>query len=374
MRVIATLAVAAMLIACASARAPKAHELTPAYSFQQYLKDQGKSYRVGSAEYMARKSNFERALADVLRHNADTTQSWKKGINRYSDWHETEMKNIRGSRRQKNFKPNPKNEKTFVSENLMAPASSLDYRTAQPPILTAVKDQGMCGDCWAHAVTEAIESAYAKATGNLLVLSQQQITSCTPAESSCWSCDGHYPRYAYEYASNAQYIMEEWVYPFTSYNGSNPSCTNQTNPPYPLKTTVSLAGYTQVAPNRQSDVLNALNNLGPLSILVDAQAWIPYESGIFNGCAYNTSFGLDHAVLFVGYGHDTVTGLDYWIVRNSWSASWGEHGYIRVEKPAVAPCGFDENGLSCFADTPQPAPSCGMCGVITDAQFPIIMQ
>lgn len=55
-----------------------------------------------------------------------------------------------------------------------------------------------------------------------------------------------------------------------------------------------------------------------------------YESGIYNHCSFKKNIDMDHAVVLVGYG--TEKGQDYWIVRNSWSESWGEKGYIRIAR------------------------------------------
>lgn len=37
-------------------------------------------------------------------------------------------------------------------------------------------------------------------------------------------------------------------------------------------------------------------------------------------------------MLVVGYGKDvTGSGSNYWIVKNSWGAEWGDAGYIRLK-------------------------------------------
>jgi len=67
--------------------------------------------------------------------------------------------------------------------------------------------------------------------------------------------------------------------------------------------------------------------LGPVSVGVDASdhAFKFYKSGIIKK---RCGTSIDHAVLLVGYGTDN--GVDYWLVKNSWTATWGEDGYFRV--------------------------------------------
>ena len=68
-----------------------------------------------------------------------------------------------------------------------------------------------------------------------------------------------------------------------------------------------------------------------------------YKSGIFDkercGC------DVDHAVLMVGYGEED--GTEYWIVKNSWAADWGEDGYIRFAINGVG------RGICCVQSCPH---------------------
>jgi len=45
-----------------------------------------------SEEFFARKATFEKKLEEFIAHNSDTTQSYKKGVNRYTDQASEEVK------------------------------------------------------------------------------------------------------------------------------------------------------------------------------------------------------------------------------------------------------------------------------------------
>lgn len=65
-----------------------------------------------------------------------------------------------------------------------------------------------------------------------------------------------------------------------------------------------------------------------ISIQADQDIFHAYTGGVIDSteCGYAT----DHAVVVTGYGKDSDSGLEYWLVRNSWGEDWGEDGYARI--------------------------------------------
>lgn len=90
------------------------------------------------------------------------------------------------------------------------------------------------------------------------------------------------------------------------------------------------SGYVTV-PISEKALQHAVATTGPVSVAIFVDTYFMlYSSGVFfhADCNYTPN----HAVLVVGYGTDKKTGMDYWIVKNSWGDNWGEEGYIRMAR------------------------------------------
>ena len=168
------LAFVATMVAAAK---PQWHQLE-GYTFEMYHQDFNRRYPKGGDEYQMREQIFNKKIANMKAHNQDPTMSWKRGVNMFTDLTAEEWKNYN-----KAFKRPNRREPTEVHTGGARTAplpGQVDYRTwNSPQVLSAVKHQGSCGNCWAFSATETLEAFYALRTGKLPVLAVQQITSCT---------------------------------------------------------------------------------------------------------------------------------------------------------------------------------------------------
>jgi len=345
------------------------------YSFEQYVVEFNKHYSDAS-EYNYRNTLFTNKLQQLMLHNSNPSYSWKVGVNQFTDMTYQEFSSVLGydpSFEKEKYEGMISYEDARVSNNRITRAAlpaSVDWRDAG--IITAVKNQGMCGSCWTFGTAENIESYWANKTGQLTDLSEQQILDCTPNPNDCGGtggCGGGTAEIAYEQILKQGGLATEWTYPYQSYYGSAYQCrySPSNTPPF-----AKLTGFVKLPSNVLDPVMNHLATVGPLVINVDASAWSEYESGVFDGCN-QVNPDIDHVVQLVGYG-TTSSGETYWLVRNSWSAGWGENGYIRLRRTDQLRCGVDlrpQDGTGCNGG-PETVIVCGTCGLLYAVTYPVV--
>ena len=217
---------------------------------------------------------------------------------------------------------------TFIApENLCAPAS-IDWRTQGA--VTEIKNQGMCGSCWAFSATGALEGQQFRKTGKLVSLSEQNLIDCSSKHGN-HGCEGGLMDFAFQYIKDNHGIDTEASYP---YEAEDDKCRFS-------KKNIGArdVGYVDIPSGDEVALIKAVATIGPVAVAIDAshESFQFYSKGVYNepNC---TPDGLDHGVLVVGYG--TENGHDYWLVKNSWGTGWGDKGYIKMKRNADNACGI----------------------------------
>ncbi len=116
---------------------------------------------------------FRQNLIEILTHNADFSQNFTLGVNKFTDLTPEEFK----SQYVGGFKSELGSYgcKSF-SSSASGCSSSIDWRAKN--VVNSIRDQGQCGSCWAFATTANAESVWAISTGELLDLSEEFLVDC----------------------------------------------------------------------------------------------------------------------------------------------------------------------------------------------------
>ncbi|CAC5359432.1 CTSL [Mytilus coruscus] len=135
-------------------------------------------------------------------------------------------------------------------------------------------------------------------------------------------CNGGFVFRAYQYVKDNNGIDTESSYP---YEARNASCRFQKS-----DVGATVTGIKIIKKGDEQALKSAVATVGLISVAIDAdRKFHLYKNGVFDEPGCNTTF-TDHAVLIVGYGVEN--GQDYWLVKNSWSESWGIDGYIKMSR------------------------------------------
>jgi C1A family cysteine protease len=301
--------------------------------WQKWKLQHGKSYSNDVEESMRRAVWF-RSYHYIQEHNSQTSNSFQLALNSLSDMTHEEYLSDYLTPQTAQVSEGVPHEVAF---NVTYPYS-LDWR--MKGFVTEVKDQGTCSSSWAFSATGALEGQLYKATRQQISLSEQQLLDCS-INFGNKGCSGGVSTNAFMYVNRCGGICRESAYPYLGYVYY---CADQH-----CSSTVTCAGFSTLPSGSENSLLDAVYNIGPISVTVDASSiqFQYYTSGIYCDTSCSQS-NLNHAMLVVGYGTDESTGVDYWIIKNSWGRSWGSNGYMKMIR--------NKN----------------MCGVATAASYPIL--
>jgi len=217
--------------------------------------------------------------------------------------------------------------KLFKSKKRNLP-DSFDWR--DQGAVTNVKDQGNCGSCWAFSTTGSTEGCHFLKTKKLVSLSEQNLLDCS-SDYGNQGCEGGLMTDAMDYIIANLGIDTEKAYPYKTED--SPTCSFSKG-----NVGASLKSYKNV-PEGDENALQQAVSEGPTSVAIDAShpSFQFYSHGIYDEPRCS-AVDLDHGVLVVGWG--TNDDGDYWIVKNSWAASWGQSGYIWMSRNKNNQCGI----------------------------------
>ena len=301
--------------------------------FQRFIKKYNKKYS-SINEFLARYEVFRRNVMAVYQTNEEVT--YRTGITKFSDLTKQEFAKIYlnlnyDAMAMANFEP------VTVKVSNAAP-TTYDWRDHGR--VSAVKDQGSCGSCWAFSTVANLEGLYAAKKGTIKTFSEQMLVDCDTSDSGC---NGGLMEYAFTWLKKNGGIMTDTDYP---YKGTKGTCRSDKS----KYVDMTITGYKKLGSSYstwsavdEDEVKEFLYETGPLAIALNADPLQTYSSGILDlTSAKCPTSGINHAVTLVGYG---TGSLNYWIVKNSWGKSWGESGYFRIRR------GNGTCGINCYITT-----------------------
>ncbi|KAK3020262.1 hypothetical protein RJ639_047702, partial [Escallonia herrerae] len=137
-------------------------------------------------------------------------------INQFADMSKEEFKAFRNGYKMSSHSKSSKTT-SFKYENVTVVPTTMDWR--KRGAVTAIKDQGDCGSCWAFAAVASMDGINLLTTGELISLSEQEIVDCNRGGED-FGCMGGETESAFKFIIHNHGLANESTYPYVENDGT----------------------------------------------------------------------------------------------------------------------------------------------------------
>jgi len=311
----------------------------------------------------------EPTIREMVKDLKDIPKSWVAGFNNKfnPDAKPSEYAHLMGSLEIPAHLDLPEHTRPRMMKDSEIPASfdPRDGWGAMCPSLNEIRDQGSCGSCWAFGGAEAMsDRACIQSNGAFTAsLSTEDVLSC--CVTCGFGCNGGYTAQTWKYFMNTGIVTGD-LYdgagcrPYSiapcvhhSDDTSRPNCEDVPSSSTPACNEVCQDSYTAnpysgdkhntgssyKVPRAVQSIQEELMTYGPAEASFTVyNDFMSYTGGVYYHVTGKSLGG--HAVKIMGWGTDADSGMDYWLIANSWNYDWGEEGFFRIRR-GTNECGIE---------------------------------
>jgi cathepsin B len=315
---------------------------------------------------------------EQINHVNSVQKLWVAGENaRFKGTDTHSHSSLCGVKHDSKYRLAKKNLPMFKATPGFKAPTDFDSETNWPQcakVIGDIRDQSMCGCCWAFAGASAASDRLCISTNGTVALPLSSQETCFCASDD--GCNGGYVDEPWDYISQVGLATGGENKGTGALGGgycsafSLPHCHHhgpQGNDPYPAENTAgcpqqhspqcpSKCDSDAVAPHNDFNadrytfdgsvvsfdsvaaIEEAIMTHGPVEAAFTVyEDFANYVSGIYHHVSGSVEGG--HAIRIVGWGEEG--GQAYWKIANSWNPYWGENGYFRIKK-GNSECGIED--------------------------------